>query len=256
MKSNGSDEIKLKILWSHEMNDDYINDVVEVLNKVFPKYNFTYDRFKVKYLNNIYGDSLFIMAYDGKKCVGVRPFWRNDIENIEAYQPCDTAVLSEYRGRGLFKKMTLMGLEIIGDKLIYNFPNPNSLPGYLKMGWKIIKKFYLTIDKKNADILPIPKEYLKWGIEAQEFLDEKTAWLKNKDGNLFLAFGPRYKFLYVISGILRNDVNVEIPEIKFGFTLYFGKKGFSPFGREIVLVGRNITEDINIPIYKHDRIFF
>ena len=45
---------------------------------------------------------------------------------ILSYQPCDTAVLKEFRGRGIFTKMSLIALEKTKGAFIYNYPNENS----------------------------------------------------------------------------------------------------------------------------------
>ena len=129
-------EIQLNAFWSGSVEDKHIDDFISVQQQVF---NNKYNRliFERKFLNNIYGKSLIVLAYHENKCVGARAFWRNDIGNYTAYQPCDTAVLEEYRGLRLFSKMTNVALERIEkDALIYNFPNNNSLPGYLKWDGK------------------------------------------------------------------------------------------------------------------------
>jgi len=131
---------ELKLCWSHDVSEKEINDFIEIMNNVFGYY-MNKSLFEKKYLNNIYGSSILVLAYKEDKCVGARAFWRNDIENIKSFQPCDTAVLKEARGEGIFTKMTLKALEEIGDDvLIYNFPNDNSIPGYLKLVGNYIQK--------------------------------------------------------------------------------------------------------------------
>lgn len=47
----------------------------------------------------------------------------------------------DFRGRGWFKRLTLHGLEVLkqdGTACVFNLPNGNSRPGYLKMGWDTI----------------------------------------------------------------------------------------------------------------------
>jgi len=51
----------------------------------------------------------------------------------------DTATHPAFQGRGIFSRLTQEALERIRPDaaLIFNTPNEKSLPGYLKMGWKV-----------------------------------------------------------------------------------------------------------------------
>ena len=62
---------------------------------------------KAMFDDNIYGPSLITVAYVDGQPAGVDVMWRNDLNGVEAYQTVNTCVLESYRGRGLFKKMTL-----------------------------------------------------------------------------------------------------------------------------------------------------
>lgn len=104
---------------------------------------FTIEFFKWKHLENPFGRSYGLVAWDGNKIIGLRVFmfWEFIGENkkiLRSIRPVDTVVDSNYRGRGLFKKLTLQGLENCKGQydFIFNTPNNNSLPGYLKMGWE------------------------------------------------------------------------------------------------------------------------
>lgn len=247
-------KVIFKEVWTNKITEKEIDDFLKVVNEVFPHYSFDYNRFKVKYLENIYGPSLIVMGYDGEKCVSLRPMWRNDVNGNKAFQPCDTAVLPEYRGKGLFKKATLISLEILKDSIIYNFPNSNSLPGYLKMGWKILKKYYLTFSRRDAELPNIPTDYLIWGLKAQKY--NNTSHIRKKGNNYELVFGPIHKIFYAVVGYLPKLESYNLMSSKKGIYLYFSDKGFKYPRREIVLVGRNVPSELNIYIYKHDRIFF
>src|SRR5690606_3059938 len=62
---------------------------------------------------------------------------------IVAYQPCDTVVHPDYRGRGIFSginKVRISDVKKESGDIIFNFPNENSLRGYVKMGWKNLGK--------------------------------------------------------------------------------------------------------------------
>ncbi|HDM8240053.1 hypothetical protein ACXZ7L_03880 [Vibrio campbellii] len=92
-----------------------------------------------KHKLNPLGASVIAFAYDGEKLVAARAFQRAySFSNDKAiYQPCDTVTHQNYRKKGLFRKLTQLCLNSIDIKnsLIINFPNDNSEPAYLKLGW-------------------------------------------------------------------------------------------------------------------------
>ncbi len=58
---------------------------------------------------------------------------------LRAVRAVDTATDPEYQGRGLFRSLTMHGLEHVraeGVDFVFNTPNTQSRPGYLKMGWR------------------------------------------------------------------------------------------------------------------------
>ena len=97
-----------------------------------------YNLFSCKFEKNIYGDSLHLFAYDNEKCVGIQTFQRNDVDDIISFQSCDSVVDQGYKRRGIFSKMVSIGTDILPrEALIYGFPNNNSLPAFLKLGWEV-----------------------------------------------------------------------------------------------------------------------
>lgn len=128
---------------------DYETDIEEIIiliKKGLDK-NYTEEFFKWKHIDNPFGKSYGLLAIDNGTIIGLRMFmfWefkkKDDKHLIRAIRPVDTVVHIDYRGKGLFKKLTLKGLEACNGKydLIFNTPNENSLPGYLKMGWEKAK---------------------------------------------------------------------------------------------------------------------
>ena len=68
-------------------------------------------------------------------------FARSDDTRLRAVRAVDTATDPEFQGRGIFTRLTLHGVSELqeeGVAIIFNTPNAKSLPGYLKMGWKVI----------------------------------------------------------------------------------------------------------------------
>lgn len=56
-------------------------------------------------------------------------------------QRCDTIVNPTYRDKGLFKRMNnraILEAKKLNILFFYNFPNSNSEPGYLKIGWNVL----------------------------------------------------------------------------------------------------------------------
>ncbi|GLW73376.1 hypothetical protein Kpho02_56750 [Kitasatospora phosalacinea] len=100
--------------------------------------------FDWKHRANPFGSSpgLVAVAADGR-VVGVRLFlrwsWRGEGgREVRAVRPVDTATHPDFRGRGIFRRLTTELLERVAGEaeLVFNTPNGNSLPGYLKMGWR------------------------------------------------------------------------------------------------------------------------
>ncbi|GAA1069833.1 hypothetical protein GCM10009665_77540 [Kitasatospora nipponensis] len=100
--------------------------------------------FDWKHRANPFGASpgLLAQAPDGR-IAAVRLFlrwqWRGgrDGRLVNALRPVDTATHPDFRGRGLFRELTLNLIEEVGGEaeLLLNTPNEQSLPGYQSMGW-------------------------------------------------------------------------------------------------------------------------
>ncbi len=123
---------------------EYSKDVPEIINLIhlgLSEKN-TEASFLWKHFENPFGKSLGLLACDQKKIVGVRMFMFWEFKKggtiVKAIRPVDTIIHPDYRGKGLFKDLTMTGLTKFKDKydLVFNTPNKNSLPGYIKMGWQ------------------------------------------------------------------------------------------------------------------------
>lgn len=97
-----------------------------------------------KHVNNPFGTSPVLVAEEGGQLIGVRALMRWDWqENGRVYRvlrAVDTATHPAHQGRGIFKKLTLQLVETAtqeGYDFIFNSPNTQSTPGYLKMGWEV-----------------------------------------------------------------------------------------------------------------------
>ena len=111
---------------------------------------------KYKHVDNPFGKSLVLVAVENDKIIGVRALmrWKWQLEKnvFSTFRAVDTATHPEHQGKGIFKKLTLRAIEIAkeqGDDFIFNTPNTQSLPGYLKMDWKEVGKLKIRVDLAN-----------------------------------------------------------------------------------------------------------
>lgn len=97
-----------------------------------------------KHRDNPFGRSPGMVAVDDDRIVGVRLFLRWELRvgdrTLRAVRAVDTATHPDYQRRGIFRELTLRMLgELDRDEqldLVFNTPNADSRPGYLKMGWQ------------------------------------------------------------------------------------------------------------------------
>ena len=83
------------------------------------------------------------VALAGARVVGFRAFLRWELVGPSgrvrhAARAVDTATDPDFEGRGIFTRLTLEALDALpadGVDMVFNTPNAQSLPGYLKMGW-------------------------------------------------------------------------------------------------------------------------
>lgn len=100
--------------------------------------------FHWKHRDNPFGPSFALVAESAGRVVGFRTFLRWEFraagETVRAVRAVDTATHPDFQGRGIFRDLTLRALDELGDTvdLVYNTPNGQSLPGYLKMGWSAV----------------------------------------------------------------------------------------------------------------------
>jgi len=95
-----------------------------------------------KHVDNPFGPSPVLLAEEGEEVIGVRAFmrwaWTDGKQTYRAVRAVDTATHPAHQGKGIFKKLTLALLDQCkteGVDFVFNTPNAQSRPGYLKMGW-------------------------------------------------------------------------------------------------------------------------
>ncbi|MEJ2542275.1 MAG: GNAT family N-acetyltransferase, partial [Gemmatimonadota bacterium] len=99
-----------------------------------------------------FGASPCLLATAGGRVVGLRVFmrweWRLNGRTISSVRAVDTATHPEWRGQGIFTRLTralLARVEGEGVSFVFNTPNEKSRPGYLKMGWEDVGRVSLWV---------------------------------------------------------------------------------------------------------------
>lgn len=119
----------------------------------------TEDIWRYKHVDNPFGKSLVLLAIDDGSIIGVRAFmkwqWKKKDRTFFCFRAVDTATHPNHQGKGVFKKLTMEAIQrakLAKHHFIFNTPNQQSLPGYLKMKWEIVDKIkvhlYLSFPKK------------------------------------------------------------------------------------------------------------
>ena len=245
---------------SSQVDVKFKNDFIRVCCEVFGENAMNEPEFNRKYIENIYGDSILVVVYFNDIPVAARAFWRNDINGKRAFQPADTCVIQEYRNRGIFVEMTNIVLKMLKkEDIIYNFPNRNSYPQYIKLGWKNVVSYRPTImtsvkqyEKEHPYI--IDNEYLKWWIILKNHDDY---YIAKKGNNIFLTKKRSFNRYYVI-GRINSDMAHFFKNTKFPILLYLGagKKFYNKNRIPLNVVAKlaHNVGNITIPIYKMDVI--
>ena len=112
--------------------------------------------FRWKHEQSSYGPSPAWIAVDETGVIGFRTFLRWEFERagevVRAVRAVDTATDPAHQGRGIFKALTLHGLEdlrVDGVSFVFNTPNAQSRPGYLKMGWQLVGRLPVSMRPRS-----------------------------------------------------------------------------------------------------------
>jgi GNAT superfamily N-acetyltransferase len=153
------------------------SDVVQILELLRITFGqvFTMNWWHWKYDQNPQDNPLLLVAANKHQIVGFRAFWPRKVEiNGHIYkfhQAVDTAVHPLSRRQGIFSALIREGLKLLPTQDsfgIFNFPNPNSLPGYLKLGWKYVRKLRWAVRllpsmKRSKIVPPVLSKELEFG---------------------------------------------------------------------------------------------
>jgi hypothetical protein len=149
MSSPGTDSISIR-----SGTDADIPAVIELMKATLGEGNVprTAEFWHWKHRHNPFGSSPMWLAHSGPSLVGVRLFmrWglRADERRYTAVRAVDTATHPDFQGKGIFKRLTLKLVDEeqrAGTNLIFNTPNDQSRPGYLKMSWQTVGRLSLWL---------------------------------------------------------------------------------------------------------------
>jgi GNAT superfamily N-acetyltransferase len=103
-----------------------------------------------KHIQNPFGASPGLVAEANNRIIGLRVFllwkWKSGNVEISAARAVDTVVHPQWRGKGVFSRLTSTLLEDLGSRgvhFIFNTPNVASKKGYLKLGWQVVRRLPL-----------------------------------------------------------------------------------------------------------------
>lgn len=118
--------------------------------------------FRWKHLDNPAGVSPMWLALDGDEVAGFRTmlqwnFTDTSGERLRAVRAVDTATHPDHQRRGIFRSLTnaaVKELEAEGVGFVFNTPNDNSRPGYLRMGWRDVGRIPVRFALRSPASLP------------------------------------------------------------------------------------------------------
>jgi len=211
-----------------------------------------------KFRDNPFGEAILACAEEDGQIVGCVAYgiqnfyYENSI--IKGVLSFETFVHPKYQGRGIFSKLLKIGeREVLdrGVKLMLNFPNSNSLKGFLNKDWKkldvaeywIKGKSFLTIPfnfsdlrkkfipvNSNLDLLKFPinfeqqqqnnlysvisNAYLKWRFYS--FPNGAYFYIKQTNCDIILRMGYRGKLkeAQVLYFNIKDPTELKLKEIK------------------------------------------
>lgn len=163
-----------------------------------------------KHEQNPFGVSHVLLAEENNTLIGLRAFmqweWQWNGKTFRAIRAVDTATHPEHQGKGIFKKLTLQQAEACkkqGIHFVFNTPNKQSQPGYIKMGWveqgkmplklKVIRPVSLIYSKlfiknKFTDLGEDPTPIQQWGHEITKLVIGNS----QKTSHLSTILSPEY----------------------------------------------------------------
>lgn len=193
-----------------------------------------------KFENNVFGKAIIHIIESDNEILAVGTMWpwqfRSGVKLLNAYQLCDTVVNEKYRGLGLFSVLNKTRIEYAKENnvdFLFNFPNKNSLSGYLNMGWsylgklpwhiKILKPYALlknlsSKDQKSKIRIPNPMKIDFFDYSSEVFEKNMSVHKSNDFFNWRYKEHPTREY-----GIIKN---VKGRKKSFAIFTLSGKENF------------------------------
>lgn len=154
--------------------------------------------FRWKHRDSPFGPSPAWVAVENDQIIGFRTFMRWEFEErgelIRAVRAVDTATDPAHQGRGIFKTLTLHALDELRDdavEFVFNTPNDQSRPGYLKMGWQVVGRLPVRVRPRSPGSLSrmlsarVPADL--WSVRTESGRDAGDALAQPALGGLLRA---------------------------------------------------------------------
>lgn len=142
---------------------DSIDDQVSVLLAFNPNQDkeLCLKQWENKQYKNPLGDSIIFGAYFNGKLVGMNAYmpveYNLNGKSFKMVQSCDSKVLEECRGHGIWSKIVRAAVDFIFSQTEYaaviGFPNyRNSYPGFIKMKWQTLEHMSNFVLVNNSSV--------------------------------------------------------------------------------------------------------
>lgn len=242
-----------------ELRHTDVRDILKVLNDGFGTWGDKNDFFW-KYRQNVYGDSLHLVAYDAQIPVGTVSFWRNDLSSQESYQCVDLTVVPSHRRQGIFNLGVTDCVKRLKGSYIYTNVGTNgaSYRGFIKQGWSVARDAPITIHFsgqliKNVKMMPeVPDAYVRWRFVNHP----RKQYYVYRDGEDYYLLSKLRRGLYVMIGRISEDFGLPVskPMVMFSYDFphHIAKLPRKPGSYLENSLWCSIGEDI--PSYKSDTI--
>lgn len=141
------------------MDEKTLRDAYAIFCEVFHS-DMSYEAFRHKHIDNpdLDRDIPTLVHYQDGLPVGTNSFMGcvilNDGQAVFSLQSCDTAVKTAFQGRHIFTRLIQRAMLICRehqDTVLFGFPNSNSYPGFIKLGFYELGK----LDRYDAVLRPV-----------------------------------------------------------------------------------------------------
>ena len=208
-----------------EGEPDVLQRYAALLSSVYQK-DISPQYMEWKHARNPLKPSLIAYAEnDAGEMVAARAFWPMFSTKQPIYQPCDTVTRGDFQRRGLFSSLTKLCLSHVeSNASIVNFPNNNSYPAYLKLGWKCYAQnkrvFGLSLLGRRQRIRDLG-HYLEQRVSPERLLYLK--WRYSSASGVNYRFFEHESGFIVSNGQTQGLVSLQENREPFGKTTGFSQ---------------------------------